>query len=95
MTNGNELVVSAQHYCKFQDPETGGWQSAIIDMESTNLKISRQWNTMIRIQEVKHKGKLVKLPSFGIWTLRSEEASNEKVDGISEGKWSARICRRH
>ena len=97
MTNGNELVVSAQHYCKFQDPETGGWQSAIIDMKSTNLKISRQWNTMIQMQEVKHKGKLVKLPSFGvIWTLRSEEASNEKGRWESvEGKWSARICRRH
>ena len=91
MTNGNELVVSAQHYCKFQDPETGGWQSAIIDMKSTNLKISRQWNTMIQMQEVKHKGKLVKLPSFGvIWTLRSEEASNEK------GRWNQwKVSGRH
>ena len=79
LKNGNELVTSAQHYCKVRNPETGTWQSAIIDMKSTGLKVSRQWNTMIQMQEVMHEGKAVRLPSFGvIWTLGNEETSNAK-----------------
>ena len=84
MKNGNELVISAQHYCKIRDPETGSWQSAIIDMKSTNLKISRQWNTMIQMQEHTADGKTFKIPSFGvIWRLESDEVSNDK------GTWNS------
>ena len=84
MKNGNELVISAQHYCKIRDPESGSWQSAIIDMKSTNLKISRQWNTMIQMQEHTADGKTFKIPSFGvIWRLESDEVSNDK------GTWNS------
>lgn len=78
LPNGNELVVSAQHYVMIQDPSTGGWQTAILDMKSSNLKVSRQWNTMIAMQEIKKGDQSFKVPSFGIiWNLSTDERSND------------------
>lgn len=78
MPNGNELVVSAQHYVMIQDPTSGSWQTAILDMKSSNLKVSRQWNTMIAMQEIKKGDKSFKVPSFGIvWNLSTDERSND------------------
>ena len=91
LPNGNEMVTSAQHYVKVQDPSTGSWQSAIIDMKATSLKVSRQWNTMIQMQEVQHEGKSYKLPTFGvIWDLVTADAENDK------GRWNTwKIDGRH
>jgi len=78
LENGNELVTSAQHYVQIHDPSTGTWQTGIIDMKSTNLKISRQWNTMIQMQQAQANGKTFKVPSFGcIWKLETDEYSND------------------
>lgn len=78
LENGNELITSAQHYVMIQDPSTGTWQTAILDMKSTSLKVSRQWNTQIKLQEVRINDRSVKLPSFGvIWKLITDEFSND------------------
>lgn len=78
LDNGNELVLSAQHYVQIQDPSTGLWQTGILDMKSTNLKISRQWNTQIQMQQMSSNGKVFKVPSFGcIWHLVTDEYSND------------------
>ena len=78
LENGNELITSAQHYVQVQDPSTGLWQTGIIDMKSTNLKISRQWNTQIQMQQATANGKVFKVPSFGcIWHLTTDEYSND------------------
>lgn len=78
LENGNELITSAQHYVQVQDPSTGMWQTAIIDMKSTNLKVSRQWNTQIQMQQATVDGKAFKIPSFGcIWHLMTDEYSND------------------
>lgn len=78
LPNGNELVTSAQHYVQIQDPSTGTWQTAIVDMKSTSLKVSRQWNTQIQMQQGMSNGKAFKIPSFGcIWELTTDEFSND------------------
>jgi len=84
LPNGNELSVSAQHYVLIQDPGSGEWQTAIVDMKSTNLKISRQWNTMMSMQTITNGDKSFKVPSFGcIWHLGVTESSNDM------GSWYA------
>ena len=78
LASGNELVTSAQHYVQIQDPSTGTWQTAIVDMKSTSLKVSRQWNTQIQMQQGMSNGKAFKIPSFGcIWELTTDEFSND------------------
>jgi hypothetical protein len=84
LPNGNELVKSDQHFCLVVE-EDGSYQPAVIDMKSTQLKISRRWKTQIAMQKVKNPktGQMVTPPVFAtMWQLRSVEESND------QGSWS-------
>jgi hypothetical protein len=83
LPNGNELVKSDQHFCLILDDE-GGYQPAVIDMKSTQLKVSRRWKTQIAMQKVTAPdGRKVTPPVFAtMWRLRSVEESND------QGSWS-------
>ncbi|HAH52277.1 MAG TPA: hypothetical protein DCL80_13900 [Balneola sp.] len=74
LENGNELVRTAQHYVKIVH-EDGTLESAIVDMKKTQLKKSRQWNSIMLMQ--KHNG--ASLPSFAnVYRLKSVEDGNDK-----------------
>jgi hypothetical protein len=81
LPNGNELVKSDQHFCLIVD-EDGSSQPAVIDMKSTQLKVSRRWKTQIAMQKVTAPdGRKVTPPLYAtIWTLRSVEESNDQGD---------------
>jgi hypothetical protein len=84
LPTGNELVKSDQHFCLVVD-EDGMFQPVVIDMKSTQLKVSRRWKTMISINRAKHPktGALFTPPVFATtWKLRSVEESND------QGSWS-------
>ena len=78
LPDGNELVKSDQHYCLILD-EDGVPGFGIVDMKSTQLKISRRWKTMATMQSVKTKtGELKRPPIFGtMWRLKTVEESND------------------
>ena len=81
LTNGNELVRTAQHYIKIVHDD-GNLESAIVDMKKTQLKKSRLWLSLMMMQ--KRNGKT--LPSFAnTYRLRSVEDGNDKG---SWGSWS-------
>ena len=73
LTNGNELVRSAQHYIKIVH-EDGNLENAIVDMKKTQLKKSRLWLSMMMMQ--KHNGKTVEdgndKGSWGSWSISLE-----------------------
>tara|TARA_R110002020_G_scaffold474170_1_gene704832 strand:+ start:4127 stop:4906 length:780 start_codon:yes stop_codon:yes gene_type:complete len=79
LPSGNELVKSDQHFCLIVG-EDGSFQPAIIDMKSTQLKVSRNWKTMIAMQKVDHptKGKVTPAVFATKWKLSSIEQSNDK-----------------
>lgn len=84
LPTGNELVKSDQHFCLVVD-EDGMFQPVVIDMKSTQLKVSRRWKTMISMNRAKHPktGALFTPPVFAtMWKLRSVEESND------QGSWS-------
>lgn len=84
LPTGNELVKSDQHFCLIVE-EDGSFQPAVIDMKSTQLKVSRRWKTQIAMQKVKHPkdGRMITPPVFAtMWQLRSVEESND------QGSWS-------
>lgn len=84
LPNGNELVKSDQHFCLVVD-EDGGYQPAVIDMKSTQLKVSRRWKTQIAMQKVKNPktGALVTPAVFAtMWKLTTTEESND------QGSWN-------
>ena len=81
LTNGNELVRTAQHYIKIVH-EDGSLESAIVDMKKTQLKKSRLWLSLMMMQ--KRNGST--LPSFAkTYRLKSVEDGNDKG---SWGSWS-------
>ena len=74
LENGNELVRTAQHYVKVIH-EDGTLENAIVDMKKTQLKKSRQWNSIMMMQ--KNNG--MTLPSFSsVYKLTSVEDGNDK-----------------
>ena len=84
LPNGNELVKSDQHFCLVV-LEDGSFQPVVVDMKSTQLKVSRRWKTQIAMQKVKNPktGMLVTPPVFAtMWRLYAAEETNDK------GSWS-------
>ena len=83
LPTGNELVKSDQHYCLVLDGE-GSFQPAVIDMKSTQLKVSRRWKTQIAMQKIKHPktGAMITPPLFATqWKFTTVEESND------QGSW--------
>ena len=85
LPDGSELVKSDQHYCLILNEEELSFQPAVIDMKSTQLKVSRRWKTQIAMQKIKHPktGVMITPPLIAtMWRLRSTEESND------QGSWS-------
>jgi hypothetical protein len=84
LPNGNELVRSDQHFCLVVE-EDGSYQPAVIDMKSTQLKVSRRWKTQIAMQKVKNPktGALATPAVYAtMWKLTTTEESND------QGSWN-------
>jgi hypothetical protein len=83
LPTGNELVKSDQHYCLILDDD-GGFQPVVVDMKSSQLKVSRRWKTQIAMQKVKHPktGQLITPPLFATqWRFTTVEEAND------QGSW--------
>ena len=78
LPNGHELVKSDQHYCIIVG-EDGMHQPAIVDMKSTQLKVSRRWKTQIAMQKVKDSKGQMRTPALyaTMWKLSTTEESNQ------------------
>ena len=78
LPSGNELVKSDQHYCMVLNKD-GSAQPAIVDMKSTQLKISRRWKTQIAMQKIPDKNGVMTTPALfaTIWNLKTVEESND------------------
>ena len=82
LPNGNELVKSDQHFCLIID-EDGLTQPVVVDMKSTQLKVSRRWKTQIAMQKIKHPktGAIITPPLFAtLWRLTTSAETNDKGD---------------
>ena len=82
LPNGNELVKSDQHFCLVVE-EDGSFQPVVVDMKSTQLKVSRRWKTQIAMQKVKHPktGQMITPAVFAtMWKLTTTDESNDQGD---------------
>jgi|TARA_A100000172_G_scaffold46303_1_gene28696 hypothetical protein len=80
LPNGNELVKSDQHFCLLIG-EDGITQPVVVDMKSSQLKVSRRWKTQIAMQKIKHPktGQMVLPPLFAtMWKFSTVEESNDQ-----------------
>ena len=80
LPTGNELVKSDQHYCLVVEPD-GTYQPVVIDMKSSQLKVSRRWKTQIAMQKIAHPrdGRMITPPLFATqWKFTTVEESNDQ-----------------
>ena len=78
LPSGNELIRSAQHLVLLCN-EDGTTQQAIVDMKKTQLKVSRRWNTQLRMVQYKGPKGPFTPPMWGTaWKLSVVSESNDK-----------------
>ena len=76
LANGNYLENTASHFVlvKSSNPHT-----ALISMKSTQLKVSRKWNSMMMGLKMQGKNGLFTPPTYShIYNLRTVQMSNDK-----------------
>jgi hypothetical protein len=79
LPSGNELVRSAQHLVMIVDMKTGATQQAICDMKKTQLKVSRRWNTQMKMVQYQGANGLFNPPMWGTaWKLITVSESNDR-----------------
>ena len=76
LPNGNYIEKTANHFVLITQPTT---TTALISMKSTQLKISRKWNSMMASLKMKGKNGMFTPASFShTYQLRTVEQSNDK-----------------
>jgi len=58
----NQIVDTAEHFVLIKNNES--WEPAILTMTSSNLGVSRKWNTLLKMKKINIKGQMVEPPSF-------------------------------
>lgn len=82
LPNGNELIRSAQHLVMIVDPETGATQTAIMDFKKTGMKVSKRWNTMMKMVQYPGKNGMFSPPMWAtVWKMTTAQESN------NQGSW--------
>ena len=78
LPSGNELIRSAQHLVLIVG-EDGSVQQAICDMKKTQMKVSRRWNTQLRMVQYKGPNGMFTPPMWGTaWRVTVVLESNDK-----------------
>ena len=76
LPNGNYLDNTANHFVLFCGKNPG---TALISMKSTQLKVSRKWNSMMMGIKMQGKNGLFTPPTYShIYNLKTVQMSNDK-----------------
>ncbi len=78
LKNGNQLVDTAEHFVIIKK-DVDSFESAVLTMTSSNLTVSRKWNTLLKMKKINVKGQMIDPPSFMYeFTLSTVEATNDQ-----------------
>lgn len=84
--DGTQIVVAGTHYVMIVDPDSGEVERAVMALSSTQLKVSRKWNTMMQQVMIKSpkSGKTINPASFYMsYLLTTVPDSNDKGSWMS------------
>lgn len=97
---GTEIVKSGTYYLMVVDPETGDAQQMVLPLSGTQLKKSRQWNSLMRgllVPRPDGTGKFNPAPFYMSYKLTTVYESNDKGDwfgvAIKPGTETVRLPR--
>jgi len=76
MLGENQIVDTAEHFVLVKTSQ--GYSPAVLTMTSSNLGVSRKWNTLLKMKRLNVKGQTVEAPSFLYrFKLSTVEAEND------------------
>jgi hypothetical protein len=76
MLGENQLVDTAEHFVLVKKNKT--YEPAVLTMTSSNLSVSRKWNTLLKMKRINVKGQTVEPPSFLYeFNLTTVQAEND------------------
>ena len=76
MLGENQIVDTAEHFVLVKTSD--GFSPAVLTMTSSNLGVSRKWNTLLKMKRINVKGQTVEAPSFLFkFKLSTVEAEND------------------
>ena len=76
MLGENQIVDTAEHFVLVKTAQ--GYSPAVLTMTSSNLGVSRKWNTLLKMKRINIKGQTVEAPSFLFkFKLSTVEAEND------------------
>ena len=76
MLGDNQIVDTAEHYVLVKKDKT--YEPAVLTMTSSNLSVSRKWNTLLKMKRINVKGQTVEPPSFLYeFNLSTVQAEND------------------
>lgn len=72
----NQIVDTAEHFVLVKKDKS--YEPAVLTMTSSNLSVSRKWNTLLKMKRMNVKGQTVETPSFMYeFKLSTVEAEND------------------
>lgn len=76
MLGENQIVDTAEHYVLVKNGDA--YEPAVLTMTSSNLSVSRKWNTLLKLKRMNVKGQTVEPPSFLFeFNLSTVQAEND------------------
>ena len=77
MLGENQIVDTAEHFVLVKT-DKDSYSPAVLTMTSSNLSVSRKWNTLLKMKRINVKGQTVDAPSFLFrFALSTVEAEND------------------
>ena len=77
----NQIVDTAEHFILLKK-EDNTYEPAVLNMTSSNLSVSRKWNTLLKMKKINVKGQTIDPPSFLYkFNLSTIQAEND------QGSW--------
>lgn len=73
-----EAIDTAQHFCYLVKPN-GQIEEIVVSMSKTKMKVSRKWNTLIRIAEVDSFAKMYKMSGVMQTNANNEDFYNFEI----------------
>lgn len=74
------VIDTPTHLCLILNPETGGWEEIMIPMPKTKAKVSRQWNSLVKLAGGDRFSRAYKLTSVLQKNARNEDFYNFAVE---------------
>lgn len=87
-----EAILTHQHFCLVENPDTGQWDGVVLSMARSKLKISKRWNSLISFNSTISGKNLPRwAKTYRLRGITDKNANNQafqNIDASSTGEYT-------